>query len=160
MLTLRCYLLSKRASKGSVGLWFVGVVVGCGCLSDGRVVKGFEMKVADGIKYLAGDIVRRYVEYVRDRVRERSAMFIIAGIDEDIQTYQLLFREALARAAGKSCSDALFDDALVSECADVILWAAWHSKYSRFLKRYADGVYGTCLKIYKQVEAGVLDEWR
>lgn len=113
------------------------------------------MRVADSIRYLAKDIIKTYVNYVRYKVHEEDKKFIATGVDKDLEIYEDLFITVLGVLFNKEVEDK-FDMDVVNQCAGVLDIMIEDSKYKKIRNKYADGVYDTCLLIYKKVEEGIL----
>lgn len=114
------------------------------------------MRVSDSIRYLARDIIREYVKFVQRKVNENDVTFIKSGIDKDFDTYEELFEVVLAYVFNGNDNYCSFDAAMVHEIAGNIDIAIANSKYNRIMKKYSEGVYDTCIRVYKKVAKEVV----
>lgn len=115
------------------------------------------MRVSDSIRYLARDIIRTYVKHIQHRIAINDSKYVLSGIDRDIDTYEELFEVVLKVVFNKGQDYQNFDGFIVEETAGMIDIMIADSKYSKIMKKYSEGVYDTCLLIYKKVEKGLIE---
>lgn len=117
------------------------------------------MRVSESIRYLARDIIKGYVKHIQKKIALNDPLYILSGVDKDYDTYEDLFEVVMGFLFKKSDNLNNFNEDLVQECVGVMDLVIEDSKCSRAMK-YADGVYDTCILLYKRIENGVIESGR
>lgn len=114
------------------------------------------MRVVDSIRYLSRDIIKGYVKHIQHKINTEDISYILSGVDKDLDTYESLFEVVIGVLFKKSESYGNFAESIVQDCVGILEIVIEDSKYKRAMK-YSDGVYDTCLMIYKKVAQGVIE---
>ncbi|MNL91290.1 hypothetical protein D3C81_10210 [compost metagenome] len=109
------------------------------------------------IRIISKEIIKAYVFFIRDKVKQLDSRYINLGIDANFDDYEKLFYVVLRsglRLPSKEGDDKYSMD-IIDECISVIERTIIRHNYSEVISAYKDIVYETCLLAFRKVEEGL-----
>lgn len=115
------------------------------------------MNVTGRVKKLSKDIIVKHVHYVRKKIIEQDARYVLSGIDNDLDVYEKFFMEVLSEVLGVRIKPLEFEHSIVMECVMELDLLIEGHEYSATFSKHKKFVFDTCVMLFREVEKGVRD---